>query len=223
MPGTPVLDDNITNVEDHGDRGGGSVPPPGRDDGGDDQKHRRFEPPSPKRYYTGIALGIVSILMFFMALASAYLVRRATSSQWTPIHLPAILWVNSLILLGSSAAIERARKQLLLGDFPAFRSSWLLTTGLGLAFLAGQLIAWRQLSAQGIYVATNQASGFFYIFTALHGVHLIGGVTALVYVSQRKIDSKKVPLAVAVDVTSYYWHFMDGLWIFLLAILYMGK
>jgi cytochrome c oxidase subunit III len=222
MPGTPVLDD-IINIEDHGGRGGGSPPPPGGDDGDDDKKRRRFEPPSPKRYYTGIALGIVSILMFFMALSSAYLVRRATSTQWTPIHLPAILWVNTMILLGSSAAIERARKHLSLGDFSGFRSSWLFTTGLGLAFLIGQLIAWRQLAAQGIYVATNQASGFFYIFTGLHGVHLIGGVTALIYVSQRKMDSQKVPLAIVADVTSYYWHFMDGLWIFLLAILYLGK
>jgi cytochrome c oxidase subunit 3 len=223
MPGTPVLDDIAVNIKDHGGRGGGSSPPPGGDDGDDGQKRRRCEPPSPRRYYTGIALGMVSIFMFFMALASAYLVRRATTAHWMPIHLPAILWVNTLILLGSSAAIERARKHLLLGDFSVFRSSWLLTTGLGLAFLVGQLIVWRQLVAQGIYVATNQASGFFYIFTALHGVHLIGGVTALMYVSQRKIDAKKVPLAVVVDVTSYYWHFMDGLWIFLLALLYLRK
>jgi cytochrome c oxidase subunit III len=223
MPGTPVLDDIIINIEDHGGRGGGSPPPPGGDDGDNDKKRRPFEPPSPRKYYTGIALGIVSILMFFMALSSAYLVRRATSTQWTPIHLPAILWVNTLVLLGSSAAIERARKRLLLGDFSGFRSLWQITTGLGLAFLVGQLIAWRQLAAQGIYVATNQASGFFYIFTALHGVHLIGGVTALLYVSQRKMDSQKVPLAIVADVTSYYWHFMDGLWIFLLAILYLGK
>ena len=223
MPGTPVLDDIVINIEDHGGRGGGSGPPPGGDDGDDGQKRRPFEPPSSRRYYTGIALGIVSILMFFMALSSAYLVRRATTAQWIPIHLPAILWVNTLILLGSSATIERARKHLLASDFPAFRSSWLVTTGLGLAFLVGQLIAWRQLAAQGIYVATNQASGFFYIFTALHGVHLIGGVTALVYVSQRKLESTKAPLAVVADVASYYWHFMDGLWIFLLAILYLGK
>ncbi len=223
MLGTPVLEDIPINVEDHGGRGGGSAPPPGGDDGDDDKKRRRFEPPSPRRYYTGIALGIVSILMFFMALASAYLVRRATSAQWAPIHLPAIVWVNTLILLGSSAAIERARKRLLLGDFSGFRSSWLFTTRLGVTFLVGQLIAWRQLAAQGIYVATNQASGFFYIFTALHGVHLIGGVTALIYVSQRKMDSQKVLLAVVADVTSYYWHFMDGLWIFLLAILYLGR
>jgi cytochrome c oxidase subunit III len=223
MPGAPVLDEIPIKIEDHGGRGGGSPPPPGGDDGDDEKKRRRFEPPSPRRYYTGIALGIVSILMFFMALSSAYLVRRATSTQWTPVHLPAILWVNTFILLGSSATIERAQKRLLVGDFSGFRSSWLFTTGLGLAFLVGQLIAWRQLAAQGIYVATNQASGFFYIFTALHGLHLIGGVTALLYVSQRKMDSQKVPLAIVADVTSYYWHFMDGLWIFLLAILYLGK
>jgi cytochrome c oxidase subunit 3 len=218
MPGTPVLEDII--IEELG-RGGGNKPPAGGDGGGDDNKRRRPGPPSPRRYYTGIALGIVSILMFFMALASAYLVERTTSERWVPVRLPAILWANSIILLASSATIDRARKRLAQADISGFRSLWLITTILGLAFLAGQLAAWRLLVAQGIYVATNQGSSFFYIFTAVHGVHLLGGICALIYVYLRNVESAKISVSLAAEVSSYYWHFMDGLWLFLLALLYL--
>jgi cytochrome c oxidase subunit III len=222
MPGAPVLDDIKIIIEDIG-KGGGNKPPAGGDGGGDDNRRRRPGPPSPRRYLTGIALGIVSILMFFMALASAYLVQRSTSERWVPVHLPAILWVNTIILLASSATMERARKRLGQADISGFRSLWLITTVLGLAFLAGQLVAWRQLVVQGIYVATNQGSSFFYIFTAVHGVHLLGGICALIYVYRRNFESAKISVSLAAEVSSYYWHFMDGLWLFLLALLYLGK
>jgi cytochrome c oxidase subunit 3 len=222
MPETPVLDDIKIIVEDIG-IGGGNKPPARGDGGGDDNRRRRPGPPSPRRYYTGIALGIVSILMFFMALASAYLVERTTSERWVPVRLPAILWANSIILLASSATIEGARKRLAKADISGFRSLWLITTILGLAFLAGQLVAWRLLVAQGIYVATNQGSSFFYIFTAVHGVHLLGGICALIYVYRRNFESAKISVSLAAAVSSYYWHFMDGLWLFLFALLYLGK
>jgi cytochrome c oxidase subunit 3 len=222
MPGAPVLDDIKIIIEDIG-KGGGNKPPAGGDGGGDDNNRRRPGPPSARRYHTGIALGIVSILRFFMALASAYLVQRTTSERWVPVHLPAILWVNTIILLASSATMERARKRLAQADISGFRSLWLVTTVLGLAFLAGQLVAWRQLVEQGIYVATNQGSSFFYIFTAVHGVHLLGGICALLYVYRRKFESAKISVSLAAEVSSYYWHFMDGLWLFLLALLYLGK
>jgi cytochrome c oxidase subunit III len=222
MPGAPVLDDIKIIIEDIG-KGGGNQPPAGGDGGGGDDKRRRPKPPSPRRYNTGIALGMVSILMFFMALASAYLVERATSERWVPVHLPAILWVNTIILLASSATIERARKRLAQADVSGFRTMWFVTTVLGLAFLAGQLVAWRQLVAQGIYVATNQGSSFFYIFTAVHGMHLLGGICALIYVYRRNFESAKISLSLSAEVSSYYWHFMDALWLFLLALLYLGK
>ena len=77
--------------------------------------------------------------------------------------------------------------------------------------------------AQGIYIASNQASSFFYIFTGAHAVHLLGGVCALLYVLVRKFKETTVSRSTAAEVASYYWHFMDGLWIFLLALLYLGK
>ncbi len=225
MPGATAVPDIEVIIEDGGGGGGGPTPPPGGGDDGDDGKRRRpGGRPSPNRYYTGITLGIVSILMFFMALASAFLVRRGTSGDWIPVHLPAVLWLNTLALIASSFTLERARRSLSRLDVSGFRKLWAVTTGLGALFLIGQLVAWRQLVAQGVFMASNPASSFFYIFTAAHGVHLLGGVGALVYVLVRKFDNNRsIALPTAAEVASYYWHFMDGLWVFLLALLYLGK
>ncbi len=223
MPGTTAVPDIELIVEDVGGGGGGPTPPPAGGDDGDDGKRRRPGKPSPNRYYTGIALGIVSILMFFMALASAFLVRRGTSGDWIPVHLPAVLWLNTLALIASSFTLERARRSLSRLDLSGFRKLWAVTTILGALFLIGQVVAWRQLVAQGVFMASNPASSFFYIFTAAHGLHLLGGVGALLYVLVRKFDNTRIALPTAAEVASYYWHFMDGLWVFLLALLYLGK
>ena len=225
MPGTTAFPDIERVVEDIGGGGGGPTPPAGGGGDGDDGNKRRRPggPPSSNRYYTGIALGIVSILMFFMALASAFLVRRGTSGDWIPVHLPVVLWLNTLALIASSFTLERARRALSRLDLSGFRRLWTLTTGLGALFLIGQLVAWRQLVAQGVFMASNPASSFFYIFTAAHGLHLLGGVGALLYILVRKFDNTRIALPTAAEIASYYWHFMDGLWIFLLALLYLGK
>lgn len=225
MPGTTAFPDIELVVEDVGGGGGGPTPPPGGGGDGDDGNKRRRPggPPSPNRYYTGIALGIVSILMFFMALASAFLVRRGTSGDWIPVHLPTVLWLNTLALIASSVTLERARRSLSRLDLSGFRNLWMVTTVLGALFLIGQLVAWRQLVVQGVFMASNPASSFFYIFTAAHGLHLLGGVGALLYVLVRKFDNTRIALPTAAEIASYYWHFMDGLWIFLLALLYLGK
>jgi cytochrome c oxidase subunit 3 len=222
MPGATSVPEIELIIEDIG--GGGGKPPAGGDDGGggDDEK-RREGSPSPNRYSTAIAIALVSIMMFFMALASAFIVLRRGSAVWVAFHLPSVLWANTAILLASSFTLEAARKRLALADSSGFRKLWLLTTGLGFLFVAGQLFAWRQLVAQGVYIASNQASSFFFIFTGAHAVHLLGGVGALLYVSFRKLDKTRVSLPAAAGIASYYWHFMDGLWVFLVALLYLGK
>jgi cytochrome c oxidase subunit 3 len=161
--------------------------------------------------------------MFFMALASAFIVLRRGSGVWVTVHLPIVVWANSAVLLASSFTLEKARKRLSIADVIGFRRFWFVTTILGFVFVAGQLVAWRQLVAQGVYIASNQASSFFYIFTGAHAVHLLGGIAALVYVAARKFAERNVSRSTAAEVASYYWHFMDGLWIFLLALLYLGK
>jgi cytochrome c oxidase subunit 3 len=220
MPGPNVLEDIELIIEDIG--GGGGNPPPAGSDGGDGDKRRRPGPPSPRRYYTGIALAMVSILMFFMALSSAYLLRKS-GEGWVPIHLPAVVFVNTAVLLASSLTIELARRRLAAADLRGFKTLWRVTSGLGLLFLVGQIVAWRQLVAQRVYVSTNPASSFFYIFTGAHGLHLLGGVGALLYVLLRTFEKAKLSRALAAEVTSYYWHFMDALWVFLLVLLYLGN
>src|SRR6516165_125713 len=185
----------------------GNSPPAGGKGGDDNGKCRRKGQPSPGRYYTGVAIGIVSILMFFMALASAFLVRRG-SIDWIPVHIPSLLWFNTAVLLASSGTLELARKRLASGDARGFRNFWLLTTALGIAFLVGQVAAWRILVGQNVYLSSNPASSFFYVFTGAHAVHLLAGVGALLYVSFRNFDLAKVTRTVAADVTSYFWHFL---------------
>jgi cytochrome c oxidase subunit III len=222
MPGTSAPPDIEIIVEDIGGNGGGTPPWRG-DGGGDDDKNRSpNRPPSPNRYYTAIILALVSILMFFMALSSAFLLRRSGGTDWVQIHLPKVLWFNTLVLIASSLTLELARKRLAAANLAAFRTLWNVTICFGVLFLLGQLIAWRQLVAQGVYMASNPASSFFYIFTGAHGVHLLGGVGALLYVAFWKNVDGRISLPTAAEVTSYYWHFMDGLWVFLLALLYLG-
>jgi len=223
MPGstaTPEIELIIEKKPSGG--GGGNLPPIGRNGGGDDGKRPRRDNSSPKRYYTGMALGIVAILMFFMALAATFLVLRG-SRNWVPVHIPTLMWINTAVLLVSSATLEMARHQLAQRRLSAYRNLWLLTTALGVSFLVGQILAWRQLVAQGIYLANNTASSFFYIFTGTHALHLFGGVAALIFVARRNFDQAQVTRSMAAEVTSYYWHFMDALWLFLLALLYLGK
>jgi len=222
MPGTSIVEDIELIIEDIGG-GGGKNPPPGGDDGDEGGRRRGPQVPSSRRYATAIVIAIVSIVMFFMAMASAFIYTRANSNRWVPLHLPSVIWANTAILLLSSGAMELSRRRLALAGVRQFRKLWFVATALGILFLAGQLVAWRQFVLAGFYVSTNQASSFFYIFTGLHGLHLLGGICALLYVSFRKFEKAKVSRSVAAEVASYYWHFMDGLWVFLLALLYLGK
>ena len=210
-------------VVDIGRGGGGKEPPAGGDGGGDGDKGRRPRKPPQRRYSTAITLGMISILIFFLGLCSAFLALRHVNQAWVPLRLPRILWFNTAILLLSSYTLAKAKHRLSVLDFPAFRKLWCVTTILGSLFLAGQLMAWLQLVAGGLYIASSQATSFFYIFTAAHGAHLLGGVIALLYVAARDFEKGRISRTTAVEVTSYYWHFMDGLWIFLLLLLYLGR
>jgi cytochrome c oxidase subunit 3 len=222
MPGTTSTHEIELVIEKKNGGGGRDLPPDGGNGSGDDGRKQPNRPVSATPYYTGMAIGIVSVLMFFMALASALLVRKG-GAGWVPVHIPALLWFNTGVLLVSSGTLEVARQRLGHSDVQGFQNFWMLTTALGIIFLIGQVLAWRTLANEGIYLASNPASSFFYIFTGAHGIHLIGGVAALVYVANRDFDKSKITRTVAAEVTSYYWHFMDALWLFLLAVLYLGK
>ena len=116
--------------------------------------------------------------MMFAGLSSAYIVLRGVPT-WQNIEIPRLLWPNTAFLLLSSISIEISRRAIRRNDVQSMKR-WLAAAGiLGLAFLAGQLAAWRQLVNAGVYLPTTLQSGFFYILTGLHGLHLLGGVVAL--------------------------------------------
>jgi len=222
MPGTVTDDIQIIVTSTGRGRGGGDVPAGGDDDGGDGNGSGL--PAIPRRaYYTAMQLGLAGIIMFFMALTSSFLVRKALGADWVVIDLPPVLWFNSIVLLASSGTIHWATRRIESGDARGFRYWWTLTIGLGLLFLAGQAIAWRQLASQGLYLSSNPDSSFFYLLTAAHGLHLAGGVVALLYVAFRNWRKSRITQATAASLAGIYWHFMDGLWLFLLALLYLGR
>jgi cytochrome c oxidase subunit III len=202
-------------------RGTGINPPSSGGGGGDEGSFGGASAIPQRTYVTGITIAMGAILMFFMALISAFIVRKGVSNDWRAFELPRILWLNTLILLSSSATIVSARRSLAKGDRESFRHWWAVTTVLGLFFLVGQLIAWRQMVAAGYYLASNPSNSFFYVLTAAHGLHLLGGIFALLYVGWLRL--RKLTLATATEVASLYWHFMDGLWVFLFLILLLGR
>ena len=175
-----------------------------------------------QRYYTGMMLGLAAILMLFAAFTSAYVVRKGLSDDWQATAFPGILWLNSMVLLASSFTLEKARRWRQVQA--RFQGWWWATTGLGMIFLMGQILAWQELAAGGVYLSTNPSSSFFYLLTGTHAVHLLGGVMALLYLSWRVWQRNSGVLgATALGVTALYWHFMDGLWIYLFLLLLIGR
>lgn len=190
--------------------------PPAR--GGDGSGSFRSGAVPQRTYVTGMIVALGGILMFFAALVSAFVVRKGLSaSAWQTLEIPRILWLNTLILLASSPTLARSRRCLFAQDEAGFRHWWGVTTILGLFFVVGQIIAWRQLVVAGVYLATSPSSSFFYLFTAAHGLHLLGGIGAMLIIACRRGG----PLArnTATEVVSIYWHSLDALWLCLFVLL----
>jgi cytochrome c oxidase subunit 3 len=183
----------------------------------------RVQEYAPPPASTGIWVVLASIGMTFAALTSAMIVRQGGAADWHHLSIPSILYFNTLVLLASSVALEISRRRA--NSFMTGRSidspaKWLhLTLDLGLIFVAGQYIAWRELRAQGLYLATTPSSSFFYVFTAGHALHLIGGLGGLLRVIH-KLNNGTLRRS-TLDATSRYWHFMDVLWVYLLFLLWM--
>jgi len=211
--------------------GGGGPNGPGGPGGGGNEEPRRF---SPDRYRIGVLVGLASILMMFTALASAYVVRSGlpTSTDWRGGDMPSFVYLSTGLLLLSSLTFARAKSALRHKE-PAAYGLWLgVTLLLGLGFLASQILAWRELVGRGLYLATNPHSSFFYVLTGLHALHLLGGILALalLYAYARRAgssggDSDEADLKrrTLTDVVGIYWHFMDGLWVFLFLLLLLWR
>src|SRR5262245_18385423 len=176
--------------------------------------------PAPAR--TGVWVGVLAISMTFAAIASAMIARAGAAPDWQSFRLPPILYFNTVLLMLSSGTLECARSRLVQPEPRAIGGTaghWLLVTlGLGVLFIAGQLLAWRALARQGLFLSTAPSSAFFYIFTALHGLHLSCGVGGLLY-AQRRVRMLGPAAADTLGAAALYWHFMTCLWVCLLLLL----
>lgn len=164
----------------------------------------------------GVWVLLGSITMMFIALAIAMISRRGLTDDWLAVPWPRLLWLNTGLLALSSAAIFAAPR--LPRHFPQL---WRLGAMLGLFFLTGQYLAWRQVYASGIGFASNPGASFFYLFTIAHALHVVGGVAALVWVALRLHHSR---VGARVQAVSLYWHFLTLLWLGLIGLfLYWGR
>jgi cytochrome c oxidase subunit 3 len=214
---SPKIDLERLPSQGSGGGGWGTMVPAGGD-------LRRVKNSSPPPASTGIWVGLAAITMTFAAFTSALIVRQGGSSDWQHFTLPSILYFNSLIIIASSVTLEIARRQIT--TFMVARnegiapSRWLyVTLALGLIFVAGQIFAWLQLKSQGLGLSTNISYSFFYVLTVAHAIHLLGGLGGMVRVISKV--NHTVLRRSTLKATSLYWHFMGGLWLYLLLLLWI--
>ena len=197
--------------------------PSGRGGGGDGASFPTASDRTPplEGYRLGMWLTLVSVAVLFLALTVFYVFNGA---QRKPIVMPQVLWASTLLILLSSLTLEIARRALRRRLERPFQLWIRLTMLLGLGFLAAQLFAWQALSDAGFYINRNFRSGYAYLFTGLHGLHLLGGLLGLVYLVWRRAESWTVlRRRVSVDMMALYWHFLGGLWLYLWALIFFWQ
>jgi cytochrome c oxidase subunit III len=166
----------------------------------------------------GVFLAVAGSL--FALFSSAYMMRMHMGADWRPLPVPPLLWLNTGVLIASSVALHRAQVAARGNNMNGVREAVLAGGLLALAFLAGQLLAWRQLDAAGYFLASNPANSFFYLLTAVHGLHVLGGLVALARAAGRVWsgeDADRVRLSV--ELCAIYWHFLLFVWLVLFALL----
>ena len=167
---------------------------------------------------------LATVTMTFGALIAVFVIRSQSQQFWGHIRVPAILWATTATLLMSSATFEAARNRLAKGDQRGFfnRTAW--TTGLGVMFLIGQIVAWFQILHAGVILARNPHSWFIFLFTGLHGLHIVVGLSGIAYLLIRTKEPASGPKyqfqtrAVASGV-AVFWHYLDFMWVLLFALL----
>lgn len=169
-------------------------------------------------------LYLVSMGMLFMGFTSAYLVQRF-HEFWKTFAIPPIFWANTAVLLSSSIAYYRAQRGFALGNYRQLQVGLMVTFGLGVVFLLGQVIGWQMLVREGLFLAGNhKAVSYFYVFTGLHAVHLVAGLIAVGYWTFRAILYKVQPTdKLGLRLTGLFWHALDVLWVYLIVFLQLNQ
>jgi cytochrome c oxidase subunit 3 len=162
---------------------------------------------------------LATVTMLFAAFISAYIVRRS-GEDWRRVELPALLWINTAILGASSLAIEiAARRGRALEWVRAGRAMSAALAG-GFGFLAGQILAWRQMTAAGVYLPTSPHASFFYILTGAHALHVAAALAVLAWgaVALRSAPADVSGWAAKMELCRTFWHYLGGVWLTLFAI-----
>jgi cytochrome c oxidase subunit 3 len=164
-------------------------------------------------------LFIVTIIMFFAAFTSAYLVRRA-EGNWTEFEIPPIFYYSTAVLLLSSVFMHLGYKAAKKDNFNSLKLYISITFGAGMIFLVMQYMGWTILQNEGVFLKGNPAESFYYILTGLHGFHLVTGLVVLFFsfleAFKMNIHAKNL---IRIEVCATYWHFLDILWVYLLLFL----
>jgi len=168
-------------------------------------------------------IGIVSIVMLFAGLTSAYVV-RADNGNWLVFHLPDISIISTVIIMASSLTMFMAQRAIKKDNYLLTSLGLFLTLGLGVAFFFTQIEGWKELTAQKIFFVgkyANASGSFLYLIALVHLAHMVGGLIALA-VSLTKSLLKKYSSSdsLGIELTAIYWHFLDLLWIYLFLFLY---
>jgi cytochrome c oxidase subunit 3 len=162
---------------------------------------------------------MTGIAMLFAGLTSAYIVLRGVPT-WEKIPLPPQVWVNTLILLASSLTLELARRSVKADKVAALRQWLVITAVLGIAFVSGQILLWREMTASGVLLSSTLHSSFFYVLSGIHALHILGGLTALAMVSVKAWSGKLSSISFEpLRLCATYWHFMGGVWLYLILLL----
>jgi|KBSMisStandDraft_5_1062788.scaffolds.fasta_scaffold536865_2 cytochrome c oxidase subunit 3 len=171
-----------------------------------------------------VVVALATVTMTFGALIAVFFIRANKNLYWGHLQIPSILWVSTAILVASSVTLEIGRRHLQRDDRDGFFRLTAWTTGLAGLFLAGQLAAWFQILHSGIVLAHNPHSWFVFLFSGLHGLHILLGLGGLVYLLIRTHEPASGPKyqmktrAVATGV-SIFWHYLDFLWLVLFTLL----
>lgn len=168
-----------------------------------------------------VFLAVVTVLFALLIMAYG---SRMEFEEWRPAPQPWLLWLNTAMLVASSIAMQWARVAARRGDSDGVTTGLMAGGASAVGFLGGQLVAWRQLIAMDAFDVTNPAIGFFYMITALHGLHLLGGMVAWGRTAAkvwRGVDVARVRLSV--ELCTVYWHFLLLVWLVLFGLLFSGN
>jgi cytochrome c oxidase subunit III len=167
----------------------------------------------PKKFI--LWLFIVSIVMIFASLTSAYIVRQA-EGNWLQFDLPSMFYVSSGIIVLSSITMHLAYMAAKKDNFSGLKLAMFFTTFLGIAFLYAQYESWKQLVDMGVYFVGNPSGSFMYVISGVHGFHLISGVIFLIIVLISSFkDMVHAKNLRRIEMCATYWHFLGGLWLYL--------